>query len=272
MTGEQKTIVFALFVWLAVVLLLAVACGNSSGDDYTVTRGTVIESQRPIWLLVLEAGLGVLNDEPSLAGMGRSIVADETTLRIDGRPAPGIGGMVSAAWRLVGFVVWDEAGRIERRTRATVRGHSVTIDDRVENGRVWGRVTVGPPLGDPRVRYAMLEVAADETDQGQISIRRALTDYAGGSGAAWTGHTRIRLVCSASIDLPADCRRAFAHARLQRAGRDRALLSERVSEREAGPELESRVGGIAEAGIAAVRDGRSEVSAAVRDFLERVCR
>lgn len=260
MIEQLKLAAFVLLIGLAVVLLLAVTSDYASGGDYTVTRTTTIQSQRPIWLLVTEAGLGVIDGlRTSPAGATRRPLLDSelsdlsSSLRIDGSPAPGIGGVASAVWRLVGFVVWNADGRIERVTNLEFRGRSVRIVDAVEDGRVWVRVTVGPPLGDPRVRYAVLELEANDVETG-------IRDGWAGRLVGTAGST-IRLRCSAIIDLPGD-----------RCGLIRRI-AERVAKREAGPELSSRVIGLATAGRAAVLDGRGRLTdAVVAEFLETVCR
>lgn len=260
MIEQLKLAAFVLLIGLAVVLLLAVTSDYASGGDYTVTRSTAIESQRPIWLLVTEAGLGVIDGlRTSPAGATRRPLLDSelsdlsSSLRIDGSPAPGIGGVASAGWRLLGFLLWDASGRIERITDLQFRGRSVRIVDAVSNGRVWVRVVVGPPLGDPRVRYAVLELSAVETNSAgrtKLPIVRA-----------WTNRTQIRLGCSATIDLPGD------RCRIVR------RLAQRIADREAGPELSSRVIGLATAGRAAVLDGRGRLTdSVVAEFLERTCK
>jgi len=237
---------------------------DASGSDYTVTRGTEIRSERPIGILVLQAGLGVLNGDGirlgplestgggRTASVLRGVEISGTTLCVDGLPAPGIRGLARAGWRLLGFLVWDASGRIERTTSLQFRGRNVGIVDRIENGRVWVRVVVGPPLGDPRVRCAVLELSAveNEHDWERLRVRGIL-----GSG------TRIQLSCAAQIDLPGDrCRLVSRIAR-------------RIAEREAGPELSGRVGGLADAGRAAVLSGRGRLTdSVVAEFLERVCR
>lgn len=173
----------------------------------------------------------------------------DTTLCVDGLPTPGIGGMARAVWRLVGFVLWDEAGSIERITDLQFRGRSVRIVDSVFDGRVRVVVTVGPPLGDPSVRCAVLELKATENEQHRNSEQRL--DAAG---------TTITLRCSARIDLPGD------RCRLVR------RIAERVADREAGTELTSRVRGLAQSGRMAVLDGRGQIDSVIGEFLERVCR
>jgi hypothetical protein len=255
---------------LVVGICLAATC-DSRACDYTVTRGTAIESQRPIWLLILEAGVGAINgarlwkgDEASSKQKIQTLVSGgqnvSTALHIDGSPAPGIRGVARAAWRLGAFVVWNADGTIERRTRATVRGHSVTIDDRVENGRVWVRVVIGPPLGDPRVRCAILELTADERSD-MAGWNRGPFGGAGvtASSSALRNRARIQLSCSAQIDLPGD------RCRLVR------RIATRIAEREAGPELTGRVLGLADAGRLAVLAGRSEMTEIVSRYIERMC-
>jgi len=88
-------------VILAVCLLLAafafvmlsVSIGSyASGSDYTVSRGVTIDSERPIALLVVEAGMGVLNDDGVRLDSLRAGVASEiaksdlsTRLSVDGK-------------------------------------------------------------------------------------------------------------------------------------------------------------------------------------------
>lgn len=229
------------------------ACSVSrQGRDYTVTRGTTIESQRPIWLLVTEAGWGVVNgrDQRSRTGWLEEVGSVDTTLSIDGQPAPGIGGVASAAWRLGAFVVWNADGRIERRTRATVRGHSVTIDDSVANGRIWMRVVIGPPLGDRRVRYAVLELEATENDGitlGGMALQ-LLRDR-----RWWDSRTRIQVTCSAVLDLPFRCR-----------------FVRRVAERNAGGPLRERCLQLADAGRSAVNAGHDAMPEIVEQFIDIV--
>lgn len=253
---QLKLAAFVLLIGLAVVLLLAVTSDYASGGDYTVTRSTAIESQRPIWLLVTEAGLGVIDGlRTSPAGATRRPLLDSelsdlsSSLRIDGSPAPGIGGVASAVWRLVGFVVWNADGRIERVTDLQFRGRSVRIVDAVSNGRVWVRVVVGPPLGDPRVRFAVLQLEAVENAERFFPFEHE----------RFSATTRIDVSCSAVIDLPGRCRIV-------------RRLAQRIADREAGPEL-SRVIGLATAGRAAVLDGRGRLTdSVVAEFLETVCR
>lgn len=235
-------------------LCLAATC-DSRASDCAVTRGTTIESQRPIWLLVVQTGLGVLNgrDQRARDGWLEGVGSVDTALRIDGRPAPGIGGVASAAWRLVGFVVWNADGTIERRTRATVRGHSVTIDDHVENGRVWVRVVIGPPLGDRRVRCAVLELEATESECWATTADRIRVP-------SLRGRTRIQLSCAAQIDLPGD------RCRLVR------RVATRIAEREAGPELTGRVRTLELAGRAAVQQGEDAMPEIVARFIDIVTR
>jgi hypothetical protein len=167
--------------------------------------------------------------------------------------------MASAAWRLVGFLVWDADGRIERVTDFQFRGRSVRIVDAVSNGRVWVRVVVGPPLGDPRVRYAVLELEAVEN--GSVHVRGRHDG------------TTIVLSCSAVIDLPGDGRRERVHARRERWGCDRPTLSERIAADEARPELDDRVDDFTVSWRAAVLSGRGRFAdSVVGDFLERTCK
>lgn len=246
-----------MLVSLLAGICLAATC-DSRACDYTVTRSTAIESQRPIWLLVVDAGMGVIHgssfgSDSSLHAAIRTAGDVRTTLTIDERPAPGIGGVASAAWRLVGFVVWNADGTIERRTRATVRGHSVTIDDHVENGRVWVRVVIGPPLGDRRVRCAVLELEATESECWATTADRIRVP-------SLRGRTRIQLSCAAQIDLPGD------RCRLIR------RVATRIAEREAGPELTGRVRTLELAGRAAVQQGEDAMPEIVARFIDIVTR
>lgn len=264
MSDEQiKITAILLFAVLVVVLLLAVMSDYASGGDYTVTRSTRIESQRPIWLLLAEAGMGVVNgrDQRSRTGWLEEVGSVDTTLSIDGQPAPGLGGMARAAWRLGAFVFWNADGTIERRTRATVRGHSVTIDDRVENGRVWVRVVIGPPLGDPRVRCAILELTADERSD-MAGWNRGPFGGAGvtASSSALRNRARIQLSCSAQIDPPGDRCRLVRH------------IATRIAEREAGPELSGRVRDLESAGREAVQRGDDAIPKIVARFIEEICK
>lgn len=277
MREQIKLAAFVVLVCLAVVLLLALMSDYASGGDYTVTRGTTIESQRPIWLLVVEAGMGVLNGRVATEraadsgitggwadkiGTAGGVELHSTTLRVDGVEQPGRTSFL-AAWRLAGFLLWDADGRIERVTDLQFRGRQVRIVDAVSDGRVRVRVTIGPPLGDPRVRYAVLELEATDDE------REDLADLHGRP----LGGTCIRISCSAVIDLPCDRRRERVHARRQRWGCDGPTLSEGIAADEAGPELSGRVGGLAEAGRLAVLDGRGRLTdSVVAEFLERVCR
>lgn len=239
-------------------ICLAATC-DSRASDCAVIRGTTIESQRPIWLLVAEAGLGVLNgrDQRARDGWLEGVGSVDTALRIDGRPAPGIGGMARAAWRLVGFLVWDGKGEIERRTVASVNGHVVNIHDTVENGRVWVRVTVGPPLGDPRVRCAILELEATE----DVGITLGGTSmFVFRDRRWWDSRTRIQVTCAAVIDLPGD------RCRLVR------RIATRIAEREAGPELSGRVRDLESAGREAVQRGDDAMPKIVARFIEEICK
>lgn len=234
--------------WLIASLLagivLSVTCDSRACEDYTVARGTAISSERPIAWLILEAGMGVLNGNRGRHIDTARLAVISTSLAIDGDPASGPRGMARAGWRLLGFILWDADGRIERTTTATVRGHAVRISDRIENGRVWLRVVVGPPLGDRRVQYAVLTLEARE--HGPTLADRNCTN-----------RTRINLSCSAAIDLPGD------RCRLVR------RIAVRAAEREAGPELSGRCAAIRNAGQRAVLRGRA---AMIEAFLERTCR
>ena len=227
--------------WFWISLSLVAGCSAACcAGDYTVTRSVTIQSQRPIWLLICEMGLGVL-DVRSGSDSFLSLVEKEaigrpvsTRLSIDGRPAPGIGGLAQAAWRLGAFVLWDADGTVERTTYATVRGHSVFVRERILNGRVWLRVVVGPPLGDPRVRYAVLEL----------------------TGAENGNRTRIQLSCSAVINLPGN------RCRLVR------RISRRIADREAGAELAARVNDLLRAGSGYTYAGRERL---IHTFLRETC-
>lgn len=227
-------------IWLACFVagyVLTALVRLASGSDYTVTRGTTIASERPIWLLTVEMGIGAISDVSSFGQRGLRIDGcgvRSTSLIIDGTPETGIGGMARAAGRLISFIVWNADGTIERRTRATVRGHSVTIDDHVENGRVWVRVVIGPPLGDRRVRCAVLELKANEDDRHDTSIA---------------------LSCSAVLDLPFRCR-----------------FVRRVAERSAGGPLREQCEELALAGRSAVNAGHDALAEIVRRFIAEVCR
>ena len=179
----------------------------------------------------------------SEGSLGTALRSATTTISVDGREQSGRTSFL-AAWRLIGFILWDAEGTIERTTTATVRGHSVRIVDTVTNGRVWVRVTIGPPLGDKRVKCAVLTLEA--TDDGH-AFRR-------------TADTKIRIACAAHIDLPGD------RCRLVR------RIASRVAEKEAGPELSSRVNGLADAGRRAVLAGRAAMPEIVTRFVEEVCR
>jgi hypothetical protein len=234
-------------------IALAICC---LGSDYAVTRGTRIQSERPIWLLTLEAGLGVIRGTSERNMLeridGREIGVDSTSLRVDGREQRGPTSAI-AAWRLIGFVLWDGTGSIERTTTATVLGHRVLISDRIENGRVRVCVTIGPPLGDPRVEAAVLTLEATE------DATTTILDGWAGWGVGNSG-TRIRLLCSADLDLPGD------RCRLVR------RIAVRIAERDGGAELADRVRGLERVGRGAVLAGRTEINAIVGEFIRRVCR
>lgn len=233
---------------------------DALGGDYVVTRGTTIESERPIGLLIAEAGLGVLNGRDERDGSGTALGALEgasiasTRLAVDGREQPGRTSVL-AAWRLIGFLVWDADGSVERCTTAIVRGHPVRIRDAVSNGRVAVEVVVGPPLGDPRVRCAVLTLTA-------VEVGNANSERSCGRGLAWLGAgTRIQLSCSAIIDLPGD------RCRLVR------RLATRIADRDAGPELRSRVDGLAVAGREEVLAGRGRLTdSVIVRFINEVCK
>jgi hypothetical protein len=237
------------WTWILISLLagLALACTcDARAWDYVASRRTTITSERPISVLALEAMAGVLYG-PSGAGplveTGKVQVETlQTTLRIDGQPVARL-GILPSLRRIAGFVLWDEAGRIERTTTATVRGHSVRVVDTVTNGRVRVRVVIGPPLGDKRVKCAVLTL--EVADDGH-AFRRVVAE------------TRIWLSCSAHIDLPGD------RCRLVR------RIAVRAAEREAGPELSKRVGRLKDAGRAAVQRGRAQIPEIVTNFIYTV--
>lgn len=250
--------------------LLAGICLASTCEarawDYVAIRGTTITSERPISVLALEALTGVIHGfdrRPSICGISESkttITNDEkressdgadaiagrldgvrvleSSLSIDGRPVARL-GILPSLRRLAGFVLWDQAGRIERTTTATVRGRSVRITDAVTNGRVRVRVVIGPPLGDKRVKCAVLDL--EVADDGR-AFRR-------------TAETRIRIACSAHIELPGD------RCRLVR------RIASRAAEREAGPELCGRIQRLEDSGRLAVKRGRAAIPAIVEEFI-----
>lgn len=326
--------------------LIAGCCAACSASEYTVARSATIESQRPIWLLILETGLGVL-DEGNRRGASLDQLASEgrtgrisTSLRIDGRqmldsqlpvaqatlgievslasdsvwakpetgPRSRIGtaesvgrvageitafavkagmGVLSgsnkdgrleildgarllqttlwvdgrqqeyrtsafAVWRLAGFILWDAEGSVERVTVGQYRGRSVRIVDGASNGRVWVRVTVGPPLGGRRVKQARLTLEASEYELSQLR----------GSDANRLLGTTVRLSCAIDIDAPG-CR-----------------LARRICERKAGPELSSRVETLAAKGRGLALAGRRDADAftiagrerLIETFLKDTCR
>jgi len=228
--------------------LLAGICLSCTCDarawDYVASRGTTITSERPIAVLALEAITGVVHERNQRNGAGwmEEVGRVDTSLTIDGQPVARL-GILASLRRLAGFVLWDEAGTIERTTTATVRGHSVRVVDTVTNGRVRVRVVIGPPLGDPRVRCAVLTLEAK--DDGHAFRRNT--------------ETRISLQCSAIIDLPGD------RCRLVR------RIAVRVAEREAGPELSERVQTLADTGRRAVLAGRSGLPEIVARFIKEAC-
>lgn len=232
-------------------ICLAATCDSRAGD-YTVSRGTSIESQRPIAVLALEAMMGVIHGGNETAGglagkEGRGVLGSAATeLWVDGKRQRSFTSF-RAAYRLVGIILWDASGRIERVTTATVRNHAVTITDYVVNGKLVVTVVVGPPLGDPRVRYAVLRLEAQERGHVANLHRRPL------------GGTDIGLSCSAVLDLPGD--RCCLVRRFAR----------RVAEREAGPELAGRVRTLEAAGREAVAAGRAELPEIVGRFIELMC-
>lgn len=242
------------WTWILTSLLagLALACTcDARAWDYVACRGTTVTSERPIAVLALESLVGVIHGY-GLSGttmVGEANVKGlQTSLTIDGQSVARL-GILPSLRRLAGFVLWDQDGTIERVTTATVRGHAVRITDTVTNGRVWVRVTVGPPLGDPRVRCAVLDLSVVEDDEHGALLARWLR-----------ADTTLRLSCSAVIDLPGRCQIV-------------RRIAERVAQREAGPELRSRVRELAEAGRLAVLDGRGRLTdSVVAEFLERVCR
>jgi hypothetical protein len=224
---------------------------ESAEDDYTVTRGTAIESERSIAWLILEAGMGAIHGDGLRSDSFRSDLAEEiagsqleTRLAVDGQQQPGRTSFL-AAWRLLGFILWDAPGSVERVTTGAYRGHAVRIIDGASNGRVWVRVSVGPPLGDPRVKRARLTLEATD----------GLADLHWRSLGAVGGGTRIRLSCSADLDIP-NCR-----------------IIRRIAERQAGPELSGRVTRLRSAGERAARAGRERLTdSVVAEFLREVCR
>jgi hypothetical protein len=229
--------------------LLAGICLSCTCDarawDYVASRGTTITSERPIAVLALEAITGVVHERNQRNGAGwmEEVGRVDTSLTIDGQPVARL-GILASLRRLAGFVLWDEAGTIERTTTATVRGHSVRVVDTVTNGRVRVRVVIGPPLGDKRVKYAVLTLEAK--DDGH-AFRR-------------TAETWIWLACSAHIALPGD------RCRLVR------RIAVRAAERDAGPELSGRIRRLEAAGREAVKRGRAAIPAIVTEFIHTVTR
>lgn len=266
--------------WWLIVLSLIVGSLVASLCRADVTAwSTVIESKRSIAWLIWEAGMGVLNatdgaktgnPEAALATLDGASVTS-TRLSVDGRPQSGRISVL-AAWRLLGFIFWDAPGSVERTTEGSYRGNAVRIVDGASNGRFWVRCTVGPPLCDRRVKQATLTLEANE----DVVQREHLADDVLQwlcSGLALRSGTRIQLSCSAQIDLPCDARRERVHARRQRWGCDRPILSERIASDEAGPILRERVDGLADAGRRAVVAGRQQlIDSVVAKFLEDVCR
>jgi hypothetical protein len=239
---------------------------SAGGSDYTVTRSVRIDSERPIALLILEMGMGVLNGRDGTASLGSLVEAGEaeieTQLSVDGKAQPGPSS-VRAAFRLLGFLLWDAAGSVERITDLEYRGRRVRVVDGASDGRVWTRVTIGPPLGDQRVRAARLVLTAEENEDDRERLRMRGTEH-GNTGLAaagrWLRGTTIRLSCSADLDLPGD-----------RCGIIRRF-AERAARERAGPELNSRINGLADTGRQAVLAGRSEIDAVVAKFIREVCR
>jgi hypothetical protein len=215
--------------------------------DYVASRGTTITSERPISVLALEAIAGVLHDSTtageseSFAGRLDGVRVLGSSLSIDGTPVARI-GILPSLRRLAGFVFWDQSGQIQRTTTATVRGRSVRITDSVTNGRVRVRVVIGPPLGDPRVRCAVLELEA--TDDGR-AFRR-------------TAETRIWLACSVHLAIPGD------RCRLVR------RIAVRAAEREAGSKLSGRIQRLEDSGRMAVERGRAAIPTIVAEFIHTV--
>jgi hypothetical protein len=261
-------------IWLAffiVCSILTMLVRLARGSDYVVTRSVQIDSERPIARLILEMGTGVLDGRDGTGSLGSLVEAGEaeieTRLWVDGRQQAGRTSFL-AAWRLIGFVLWDADGTVERVTTLEYRGRRVRIVDGASDGRVWVRVTIGPPLGDPRVRQARLTLIAEENEHGNVGpLGSRGTNVAGLSAH---GRTGIELACSAVLDLPADSRRERVHSRRQRWGCDSPALSERIANREAGPELSSRVNGLADTGRRAVLAGRGQIDAVVEKFIREV--
>ncbi len=238
-------------MWYILISLLAGICLSCTCDarawEHVVIRGTTITSERPIAVLALEAIAGVLHDSTtageseSFAGRLDGVRVLGSSLSIDGQPIARL-GILASLRRLVSFVLWDRAGAIERTTTATVRGRSVRIVDTITNGRVWVRVVIGPPLGDKRVKCAVLDLEVE--DDGR-AFRR-------------TAETRIRLACSAHIALPGD------RCSLVR------RIAVRAAEREAGPELSGRIQRLEDSGRMAVKRGRAAIPAIVAEFIHTV--
>jgi len=229
--------------WMLLSLLAGI-CLSCTCDarawDYVASRGTTITSERPIAVLALEAIVGGLHG--SRDGRDKLDIQNlETELRVDGKVSR-LPVSLQAVRKLAGFAIKDAPGSVERTTTATVRGRSVRVVDAVANGRVRVRVVIGPPLGDPRVRCAVLTLEAK--DDGHAFRRNT--------------ETRISLQCSAIIDLPGD------RCRLVR------RIAVRAAEREAGPELSGRIQTLADTGRRAILSGRSGLPEIVARFIHAV--
>lgn len=254
---RHRLVAITLLVCLAFALPQSTTGCQTSESDYVVARSTAIQSDWSIAALVFQAGVGVLNGDSfgrdsSLHAAVGTASGIRTELSVDGVTQSGPTSPL-AVWRLLGFVLWDADGRIERVTEGRYQGRFVRIVDALENGRVWVRVTVGPPLGDPRVRYAVLTLEANE------------------NGRFGDGPTTIDLSCSAVIGLPFYARRARVHARRQRWGCDRPTFSEGIAQREAGAETAATIQQLESVGREAVASGRDRLTAIVHEFLLRKC-
>lgn len=244
----------------SLLLLIGTQC---SALDYTVSRGTTIRSERPIALLVLEAGLGVIYERvwganegsgSALATLAKADVTGISTVcKVDGKPLERI-GVFRSLGKIIGFVLWDAPGKIERVTQCVVNRRHVSIRDRVENGRVHISVTVGPPLGDPRVRCAVLELEAKD-----VLCERLCSDQAR-LGSNRNLGTRLSLSCAAVIDLPGD------RCRLIR------RIATKAAQQEAGPELSRRIARLRFVGEQTVGEGRKQLGPIIEAFLIEVCR
>lgn len=278
MIQRYGLVAITLLVGLTLALPEFVVGGQARENDYVVARSVTIRSDWSIAALIFQAGTGVLDGSPfgrdsSLHAAVGSAYGIRTELSVDGVTQSGPTSP-QAVWRLLGFVLWDGGGTIERTTTATVNRHYVVIRDRVENGRVWVQVVVGPPLGDPRVRCAVLELETQES--GVRSFGSVLERIAASLGLVRSDNTnarqtRIRLFCSAIIDLPFDARRKRVHARRQRWGCDRPTLSEGIAQREAGAETAATIRQLESVGREVVASGQDQLTAIVNQFLRRKC-